>query len=449
MLRLLLLALFACGLAAPLAAQTYPDRPIKLIVPQPPGGGFDTVARILADRLGPLLGQGLVVENRIGAGTLVGTEAVAKAPADGYTLLLGGLSNIALNPGLYTKLPYDPLKDFTPVGLAVTWSYTLVARKELPHKDLAELFTFARANPEKITFASAGKGSGQHIAMAVTAQLAGVKLTHVPYRGAQAAYQDILGDRVDLFFDISSTARSQVEGGAVRALAVSSRERQPMHPDVPSVMETGVAPLDMESWFGLFAPAGTPAPVLARLRAEFDKVIAMPDVADVFAKTGGRVMKLSLPDTEALIKRDVERWTKLIQDAGLGGSSQVVEVPFSRRGRRLKRISEHRSAKAPLMLARAPYMSPACSPCRRLQRRHRRQGLRAAAQRQAPDRSMHDGHRRQPQVGEGLQQPLPSLQSARGGDQGIARLQRRHQARTAQRIRLQQPRLGLRDPQGV
>ncbi len=253
---------------------------------------------------------------------MVGTEAAAKAPADGYTLLLGALSNIALNPGLYAKLNYDPLKDFTPIGLAVTWSYTLVARKDLPQKDLKELIAFARDNPEKVTYASGGKGSGQHIAMAITAQLAGVKLTHVPYRGAQAAYQDILGGRVDLFFDISSTARSQVDSGTVKALAVSSRDRQAMHPDVPSVIETGVAALDMESWFGLFAPAATPAPALARLRDEFAKVVAMPEVAELFAKTGGRVMKLSLAETEALLKRDVERWTKLIQDAGLAGSTQ-------------------------------------------------------------------------------------------------------------------------------
>jgi tripartite-type tricarboxylate transporter receptor subunit TctC len=311
--------LLALTMGSPALAQAYPDRPIKIIVPQPPGGGLDTVARILAERLQGLLGQGVVVENRIGAGTLVGTDAAAKAPADGYTLLLGALSNIALNPGLYAKLPYDPLKDFTPIGLAVTWSYTLVARKDLPHNDLKEVIEFARANPEKITFASAGKGSGQHIAMAVTAQLAGVKLTHVPYRGAQAAYQDVLGGRVDLFFDISSTARAQVDSGTVRALAVSSRERQAMHKDVPSVMETGVAPLDMESWFGLFAPAAVPAPVLARLRAEFAKVVAMPEVAEAFARTGGRVMKLSLAETEALLKRDVDRWTKLIQEAGLGG----------------------------------------------------------------------------------------------------------------------------------
>jgi tripartite-type tricarboxylate transporter receptor subunit TctC len=314
-----LVAALTLGALAPAVAQTYPDRTIKIIVPQPPGGGFDTVGRILAEKLGPLLGQTVLVENRVGAGTRVGTEAAAKSAPDGYTLLLGALSNMALNAGLYTDLPYDPIKDFTPIGMAVTWSYTLVARKDLPQKDLKELIAYARENPEKVTYASAGKGSGQHLAMAATAQLAGVKLTHVAYRGAQAAYQDVLGGRVDLFFDISSTARSQVDGGTVRALAVSSKARQKMHPDVPSVMETGVAPLDMESWFGLFAPAATPAPVLARLRAEFAKVVAMPEVAELFDKTGGRVMKLSVAETDALVKSEVERWTKLITEAGLRG----------------------------------------------------------------------------------------------------------------------------------
>src|SRR5687768_12884935 len=236
--RFLTVALTALSVALPTAAEAFPEQAIKIIVPQPAGGGFDTVARVLAERLAPRLGQPVIVDNRPGSGTLVGTQAAAKAPADGYTLLLGGLSNIALNPGLYPQLPYDPLKDFVPIGLAVSWSYTLIARNDLPHKSLAELIAFARANPDKITYASAGRGSGQHIASAVTAHLADVKLMHVPYRGAQAAYQDILGGRVDLFFDISSTAMPQVQAGAVRALAVSSKERQPFHPDVPSVQET-------------------------------------------------------------------------------------------------------------------------------------------------------------------------------------------------------------------
>ena len=158
--RCMLVLLITSALITPALAQTYPERAIKIIVPQPPGGGFDTVARVLADRLSPLLGQRLLVENRVGAGTLVGTEAAAKAPADGYTLLFGGFSNIALNAGLYAKLPYDPLRDFAPIGLAVTWSYTMVARKDLPYKDLEELVGFARANPEKSLSHRLGKVRG-------------------------------------------------------------------------------------------------------------------------------------------------------------------------------------------------------------------------------------------------------------------------------------------------
>ena len=300
-------------------AQDFPTKPVRIIVPQPPGGGFDSVGRQMADKLGPLLGQAVVVENRPGAGTLVGTEAAAKAPADGYTLLVGALSNLALNPGLYAKLPYDPIKDFTPIGLVVSYSYTLVARKDLPQNTLKDLIEYARANPGKVTYASGGNGSGQHIAPAVMAHLAGVKMEHVPYKGAQAAYQDVIAGRVDVFFDVTPTARGQVDGGTVKALAVSSRERQPVHPSVPSVMETGVAALDMETWFGLFAPAATPPAVVARLRAELAKVSAMPDVIERFQKGGGRALRLSMADTEALVRRDVERWTKVIREAGIKG----------------------------------------------------------------------------------------------------------------------------------
>jgi tripartite-type tricarboxylate transporter receptor subunit TctC len=316
------LALFAAaaGLAMvvpAMAADAWPARPIRIIVPQPPGGGFDATARLLADKLGPLLGQPIIVENKPGSGTLVGTDYAAKSPADGYTLLLGALSNIALNPGLYNKLPYDPLKDFVPVGLAVSYSYTLVTRADLPQKSFRELIAYSKANPGKISYASGGNGSGQHVAAAATAHLAGVEWLHIPYRGAQAAYQDVLSGRVDLFFDISSTARAQVEGGRARALAVSSRARQPFHPDVPSVSETGLAALDMESWFGLFAPAGTPAPVVRRLQTEFAKVMAMPDVAERWKNSGGRALNMTPAETVALIKRDTDRWTALLREMNL------------------------------------------------------------------------------------------------------------------------------------
>ena len=300
-----------------LAQDAFPNRALKVIVPQPPGGGFDFVARTLADKLQPLLKQPVVVENRTGSGTLVGTDAAAKAPADGYTLLTGSVSNMALNPGLYPNLPYDPLRDFEPVGLAVSYSYTLIARKDLPYASLQDMVTFARANPGKLTYASAGNGSGQHVLAAALWHLAGVQLTHVPYRGAQPAYNDLLGGRVDVFFDLSSTARPQVDAGNVKALAVSGSARNPMHPQVQTLRETGVAALELESWFGFFVPARTPKPELARLQQELATVMKSPDVMERFEKAGGKPMALVGDDAKAVVKRDVERWTRLIRDANI------------------------------------------------------------------------------------------------------------------------------------
>jgi tripartite-type tricarboxylate transporter receptor subunit TctC len=298
-------------------ATNYPNKPVRVVIPQPPGGGFDFVGRVLADRMGKAMGQTFVAENRPGSGTLVGTDFVAKSPPDGYTLLTGSISNIALNPGLYRNLPYDSLKDFEPVGLAVSYSYTLMARKDLGINSLKDVVAHAKANPRKLTYASAGNGSGQHVLAAALWHLAGAEITHVPYRGAQAAYQDLLGGRVDLFFDLSPTARVQVDAGNVKALAVSGSSRNPAHPDVPTIQETGVAALELESWFGYFAPAKTPPEVLARLRAELAQVIAAPDVIDAFRKAGGKPMNLNPAETRALVRRDVERWTKLIRDADI------------------------------------------------------------------------------------------------------------------------------------
>ena len=211
------------------AQASYPDKPLRVIVPQPPGGGFDFVSRVLAERLGKLLGQSVVVENRPGSGTLVGTDLAAKAAPDGYTLLTGSVSNLALNMGLYRNLPYDSLRDFEPLGLAVSYSYSLMARKDLAQQSLKDVIAFAKANPGKLTYASAGNGSGQHVLAAALWHLAGVELTHVPYRGAQPAYQDLLGGRVDVFFDLSSTARVHIDAGTVRPLAVSGNARLANH----------------------------------------------------------------------------------------------------------------------------------------------------------------------------------------------------------------------------
>jgi tripartite-type tricarboxylate transporter receptor subunit TctC len=314
-MRLILaLALAACFSVA--TAQTYPSRVVKVVVPQPPGGGFDAVARTLSEPLAVLLGQPVIVENRPGGGTFVGTEAVAKADADGYTLLLGASANLTLNPALYAKLPYDP-KDFVPVGLAATFSYTLAARNDLPFSSLREIVDYARANPGKLTYASGGNGTGQHIAAAVLFRGAGVEVTHVPYKGAQAVYQDLIPGRVDLFFDNSATARPHIEGGRVKAIAVSSPARLAYHAQVPTVRETGVLDFEMETWVGLFARVGTPQGALARLRADFDKVVAQPEVAAMLEKRGARPVRMTLAEAEALIARDNEKWSQLIKAAGI------------------------------------------------------------------------------------------------------------------------------------
>jgi len=308
------LALTICCAAA--AAQSFPSRVVRVVVPQPPGGGFDAVARTLSEPFAALLGQPVIVENRPGGGTFVGTEAVAKAEPDGYTLLLGASANLALNPGLYEKLPYDP-KDFVPIGLAATFSYTLVARNDLPFGSLREIVEHARANPGKLTYASGGNGTGQHVAAAVLFRGTGVGLTHVPYKGAQAVYQDLIPGRVDLFFDNSATARPHIEAARVKAIAVSSPARLAYHAQVPTVRETGVLDFEMETWVGYFARAATPAAALARLRADFDKVVAMPEVASMLEKRGARPVRMTLREAEALVARDTEKWTQLIRSAGI------------------------------------------------------------------------------------------------------------------------------------
>ena len=317
-MRMITRLLTGLALSVPLLvqAQAYPSRPIRVIVPQPPGGGFDLVARTLAEPLSRVMGNPVVVENRPGAGMLLGTEAVARSEADGYTILLGAKPNIAFNAGLYDKLPYDPRADFVPVGLATWNDYTLVARNDLPYGSLKEILEYARANPGKLTYASAGNGTGQHISAAVTFHRAGVQVTHVPYKGAGPAYQDLIPGRVDLFFDNSATAQPHIDSGRVKAIAVAGTQRLAALPNVPTVRESGVD-FDNETWIGYFVRSGTPAPILAKLRADFDRVLAMPEVVSSLEKRGYRVIRLSPDKTEQLVASDIEKWKQLIRSAGL------------------------------------------------------------------------------------------------------------------------------------
>lgn len=309
---------FLCMLlAAPAFAQDYPYRPIRIIAPNPAGGGFDFIARVVSQKLGEQLHQQVVVENRTGAGTMVGTDTAAKSTPDGYTLLVGGLSYIAANVGLYKKLPYDPLVDFVPLGMVASYAYVLVARRDLPQQNLRDIIDFARANPGKLTYASGGLGTGQHIGAAALAQITAVKMLHVPYRGAQAAHLDLQSGRVDLFFDNASTAKAFVDDGRIRAIVVSSAQRFPGLPSVPTINETGVAKLDMEAWFGIFARSGTPPAVLKRLQSEMAKVVQAPDVAKRFESGGGRILRMSTPETDAFVKAEIKRWSSLIREAGI------------------------------------------------------------------------------------------------------------------------------------
>ena len=297
-------------------AQTYPTKPLSLVVGFAPGGSADSLARLLAQKLGSSLGQPVIVDNKAGANGAIASEYVMRAAPDGYTLMLGYIATHAMNPALQ-KLRYDPVKDFEPVGMVGSSATVMVLNPDVRAGNAKEVVAMLKAAPDKTSYASAGNGSGQHVLAAALWHLAGVNVVHVPYRGAQAAYQDLLGGRVDVFFDLSSTARVQVDAGNVKALAVSGAERNPMHPDVPTINETGVAQLDLESWFGYFAPAKTPPDILERLRTDLARVMAMPDLQETFRKAGGKPMSLSMADTHALVKRDVERWSKLVRTIGI------------------------------------------------------------------------------------------------------------------------------------
>jgi tripartite-type tricarboxylate transporter receptor subunit TctC len=313
----LVAVLAAAAASAGALAQEYPARLVRVIAPSAPGGGFDLVGRVLAQKLGEQTGQAFVVENRPGAGTLVGSQLVARAAPDGYTLLVGGLSNIALNMGLYKEPGYDSLTQLTPVSLVVSHSYTLVGRKDLPQATLREVIAFARANPGKLNIGTSGPGTGQYVGAALLIAAGGVDILKIPYKGAQPVYQDLLAGRLDLFYDNTTTAAPYIEAGQVKPLAVSSRERVAAMPGVPTVAETGLLDLEMETWFGLFAPARAPRAVLDRLRAEIDRAVDLPEVRKRLEQGSGRSLRMGPAETEAFVRSEVPRWIALLRKAGI------------------------------------------------------------------------------------------------------------------------------------
>src|ERR1700688_1100536 len=305
----------AFGVAAARAQTAYPDRPVKIIVPIGPGGSYDLVGRHLADVLSKRTGQAFFVENKPGAGTVVGTQAAAQSEPDGYTLLVGGLSNMAFNSALYSKLGYDPLRDFVPVALVYRFGYVMVGRKDLPQTRLADIVAAAKANPGSISVATAGVGTGQQLVAAAFMQAAGVELLEVPYKGSPPAFTDLLAGRIDLFFDSIAAGLPYVQSGQARGIAVLSSRRSPLIPDVPTLSEAGVPGLDVDSWLGIFVPAKTPQDVVAKLRTDIRA--SLPDLKERFEKSGGEVWDMPNDRLDAFVASEYENWTKLIREAGI------------------------------------------------------------------------------------------------------------------------------------
>jgi tripartite-type tricarboxylate transporter receptor subunit TctC len=310
--------LAACLFAACSAfAQTYPAKPVRVIVPSAPGGGYDFIGRLFGEKLGAELGQPFIVENRVGAGTLIGTQAAAASAPDGYTLLVGGLANMAFNPGLHQDPRYNPVTDFAAVALVGAFTYALVARKDLPQSTLREVLDFARAHPGKLTIATSGLGTGQHISAVLLKRLANVELLEIAYKGAQPAYIDLLAGRVDLFFDNTTTARPFIADARVKPIVTSGSVRDALLPHVPTGREAGVDGLVLDSWIGLFAPAKTPKPVMQRLRAATLKVMDAADTRQRFQTGGWREISMSPEETEAFVRSEAEKWPTFLKQAGI------------------------------------------------------------------------------------------------------------------------------------
>jgi len=307
-------ALATFGLAAA-SAQDYPSRPITIIVPQPPGGGTDIISRLVGARLSDQLKQTVIIENKTGAGTVVGTVAAANAAPDGYTLLAGLNANMAVNSSVYATLAYDPIRDFTAVGMMAEFPFVLVVSKDFPAKSVKDLIAMAKAKPGEINYASAGNGSGQHLSMELFKLMTDTNLTHVPYRGASPAYTDVISGRTPVFFDNLSSALGQIKSGNVRALAVTGKERSPSLPNVPTVAEAGVPGYQNYVWFGLWAPKKTPQAIVDKLHAEVKKAIADPEMQKRIETDAGVPMTTPLADIEPMVKAEIAKWADVVKRA--------------------------------------------------------------------------------------------------------------------------------------
>jgi tripartite-type tricarboxylate transporter receptor subunit TctC len=297
-------------------AQAYPTKPIRLVVPFPAGGTTDILAREVANRLTQSWGQAVVVDNRPGAGGNIGAELVAKSPPDGYTLLMGTVGTHAINASLYAKMPYDHVKDFTPVILVAGVPNVLVINPALPINSVQELIAYAKANPGKLNFASSGSGTSIHLSGELFKVMAGVEVTHVPYKGSSPALQDLVGGQVQLMFDNLPSALALIKGGKLKALAVTSTVRAAALPDVPTMAEAGLPGFEASSWFGVLAPAGTPPDIVTRLNGEIAKWLATPEAKDKLLSQGAIAAGGPPEDFVKHIAAETAKWQKVVKASG-------------------------------------------------------------------------------------------------------------------------------------
>jgi tripartite-type tricarboxylate transporter receptor subunit TctC len=313
LLSKLLLAAAVTLAATAAAAQGYPNKPIRLVVTFPPGGAPDILARLFADKA--QLGQPIVVDNKPGAGGNIGAEMVARAPADGHTLVMGTVGTHSINGALYSKMPYDMVRDFTPVAHVASAPNLLVVNNDLPVKTVAELITYMKANPDKLSFGSPGVGTSVHVSGELFKSLTGTQMIHVPYKGRQFAIPDLVGGSIQVMFDNMPSALPMAKEGKIRALAQTTAKRSAAAPDVPTVAET-VPGFEATTWFAVFAPAGTPREVVARVNAEMQRVFKLPDVADKL-KALGLEPWISTPDELARYQAaEIVKWAKVVKDSG-------------------------------------------------------------------------------------------------------------------------------------
>ena len=297
-------------------AQSYPTKPVRWVIPFPPGGGTDTISRTLAQKLSETWHQQVIADNRPGSGGTIGLAIAAKLPADGYNLVLGQLANVAIAPALYPKLQYDPVKDFTPISLALTSPLILVVHPSVPAKNVKELIALARAKPDSITFGSPGNGTTGHLATEIIRSEGKVRMVHIPYKGAVPAFTGLLGGEIAVYMSSIQPAIPMLKAGRVRALGVTSAKRIPSLPDVPTIAESGLPGYEVTNWYGVMAPAGVPKDVLTKIHADVERALKQKDVQQRFEAEGGDPTPTTPEQFAAFIKNEVVKWGKAVKESG-------------------------------------------------------------------------------------------------------------------------------------